>query len=160
LRQVGARGFGTLALFAGRRVSENFYWIPAKLAEFDWQKGDYRYTPALREPDLTALKGLPRARIAVESVRTEPNGRVMVRLRNDSEALAFQVALRALDEHGEAVAPAFWSDNYVSLLPGESNTFSVRSSSHGGARISAIDVTGWNVSAERVAVRGAKKGAP
>ncbi len=60
---------------AGRRVSENFYWIPAKLAEFDWQKGDYRYTPALREPDLTALKGLPRARIVVESVRKEPNGR-------------------------------------------------------------------------------------
>ena len=142
---------------AGRRVSENFYWIPGKLAEFDWQKGDYRYTPALREPDLTALKSLPRARIAVESVRKEPNGRIMLRLRNDSEALAFQVALRALDEHGEAVAPAFWSDNYISLVPGESNTLSVRSSLHGGARISAIDVTGWNVSAQRVAVRGAKK---
>jgi exo-1,4-beta-D-glucosaminidase len=147
----------TMTDAAGRRVSDNFYWIPAKLAEFDWQKGDYRYTPALREPDLTALKRLPRARIAVDSVRKEPNGRVILRLRNDSEALAFQVALRALNEHGDAVAPAFWSDNYVSLLSGESATFTVRSSAHGGARISAIEVTGWNVSDQRVAVRRAGK---
>jgi exo-1,4-beta-D-glucosaminidase len=136
----------------GRPVSENFYWIPAKLAEFDWQKGDYRYTPAIREPDMTALKGLPHAHLAVEPVRREPDGRVMLRLRNDSQALAFQVALRALDEHGAPVAPAFWSDNYDSLLPGESRTFTVHSSCHGGARISTIEVTGWNVSNERVAV--------
>jgi exo-1,4-beta-D-glucosaminidase len=136
----------------GRNVSENFYWIPAQLAEFDWQKGDYRYTPALHEPDLTALKGLPSSHVAVESVRRESDGRVMLRLRNDSQALAFQVALRALDDHAAAVAPAFWSDNYVSLLPGESRTFTAHSSSHGGARISAIEVTGWNVSEQRIAV--------
>jgi exo-1,4-beta-D-glucosaminidase len=145
----------TMTDAAARPVSENSYWIPAKLAEFDWQKGDYRYTPALREPDLTALKGLPHAHVAVESVRREPDGRVMFRLRNDSQTLAFQVVLRALDERAAPLAPAFWSDNYVSLLPGESITFTVRSSSHGGARISAVEVTGWNVSDERVAVRGA-----
>ena len=51
-----------------------------------------------------------------------PDGRVHVRLRNDSQTLAFQIALRALDEHAAPVAPAFWSDNYVSLLPGETRT--------------------------------------
>jgi exo-1,4-beta-D-glucosaminidase len=147
----------TMTNAAGRQLSENFYWIPAKLAEFDWQKGDYRYTPALREPDLTALKDLPHARVVVESLRREPDGRVTLRLRNDSQTLAFLVALQALDEHGAAITPAFWSDNYVSLLPGESSTFIVRPSAHGGPRISAIDVTGWNVSDQRVAVRGAEK---
>jgi exo-1,4-beta-D-glucosaminidase len=142
----------TLNDASGREVSENFYWIPARLAEFDWEHGDYRYTPALREPDLTALKGLPHAHVAIEAVKTEPDGRVTLRLRNDSSALAFQIALRALDERGGPTVPAFWSDNYVSLLPGESRTFAVRSSSHGGGRISAVEVTGWNVSDERVAV--------
>jgi exo-1,4-beta-D-glucosaminidase len=136
----------------GRTVSENFYWIPAQLAEFDWQKDDYRYTPALREPDLTALKELPPSHVAVESVRRESDGRVMLRLRNDSQTLAFQVALRALDEHAAAVAPTFWSDNYVSLLPGETRTFTARSSPHGGARISAIEVAGWNVREQRITV--------
>jgi exo-1,4-beta-D-glucosaminidase len=142
---------------AGRLVSENFYWIPAKLAEFDWQKHDYRYTPALREPDLTALKQLPHAHVTAQPARREADGSVLLRVRNDSQVLAFQIALRALDEHAGAVTPAFWSDNYVSLLPGESKTFAVRSSAHGGTRVSAIEVTGWNISGERVVVRGAER---
>jgi exo-1,4-beta-D-glucosaminidase len=143
----------TLTDATARQESENFYWIPAKLAKFDWQHEDYRYTPALHEPDLTALKDLPQSHVAVETVKTDADGRVTVRLRNDSAALAFQVALRVLDEHAAPAAPSFWSDNYVSLLPGESKTFTVRPSSHGGVRISAIEVTGWNVSDQRVPVR-------
>ena len=142
----------TLSDAAGRDISQNFYWIPAKLAEFDWEHTDYRYTPALREPDLTALKELPRAHVAVEALKTERDGSVTLRLRNDSSALAFQLALRALDEHNGPVVPAFWSDNYLSLLPGESRTLTVRAS-HGGARISAIEVTGWNISDQRVSLR-------
>jgi exo-1,4-beta-D-glucosaminidase len=143
----------TLTDAVGRQASENFYWIPVKLGEFDWQHEDYRYTPALHEPDLTALKNLPQSHVAVETAKTDADGQVTVRLRNDSQALAFQVALRALDEHAAPVTPAFWSDDYVSLLPGESKTFTVSPSSHGGVRISSIEVTGWNVSDQRVPVR-------
>jgi exo-1,4-beta-D-glucosaminidase len=143
----------TLTDAAGRQASENFYWVPAKLAEFDWRHEDYRYTPALHEPDLTALKGLPKSHVSVESVKTDADGRVTVRLANDSQAMAFQIALRALDEHAAPVTPAFWSDNYVSLLPGESRTFTVRPSAHGGLRIASIEVTGWNVIDQRVPVK-------
>ncbi len=54
----------TLKDASGREMSENFYWIPAKLATFDWGHGDYRTTPMLSEPDLTALKDLPPAHVA------------------------------------------------------------------------------------------------
>jgi exo-1,4-beta-D-glucosaminidase len=148
----------TLTDGTGQQVSENFYWIPAKLAEFDLQHDDYRYSPALQEPDLKALKALPQSHVVIETVKADTDGRATVRLRNDSQTLAFQIALRALDEHAAPVAPAFWSDNYVSLLPGESRTFTVRSSSHGGIRISAIDVTGWNVNDQRVNVRRSVEG--
>jgi len=86
-------------------------------------------------------------------VKADTEGGTTVRLRNDSQTLAFQITLRALDEHAVTVAPAFWSDNYVSLLPGETKAFTVRSSSSGGARISAIELTGWNVSDQRVTVK-------
>jgi exo-1,4-beta-D-glucosaminidase len=142
----------TLKDASGREVSGNFYWIPAKLAEFDWQHGDYRYTPMLSQPDLTALKDLPHAHVTVEAVKREADGHVTVRLRNDSQTLAFQIALQALDTHAGAVLPVFWSENYVSLLPGESQTVTVRSSEHGGAPISVIDLTGWNISDQRIAV--------
>jgi exo-1,4-beta-D-glucosaminidase len=137
----------------GQQVSENFYWVPAKLAEFDWNHDDYRYTPALQEPDLKALGALPQSHVAVETVETDADGRTTVRLRNDSQALAFQIALRALDEHAVPVEPAFWSDNYVSLLPGETTTFTVHPSSYGGVRISAIEVRGWNLNDQKVPVR-------
>jgi exo-1,4-beta-D-glucosaminidase len=148
----------TLTDAAGHQASENFYWIPAKLAEFDWQHEDYRYTPALHEPDLTALKDLPRSHVAVETVKTDADGHTTVRLRNDSQTLAFQIVLRALDEHAAPVTPAFWSEDYVSLLPGESKTLTVRPSSHGGVRIAAIEVTGWNVSDQRIPVRRSAEG--
>jgi exo-1,4-beta-D-glucosaminidase len=146
----------TLKDAGGRETSENFYWIPAKLAEFDWQHGDYRYTPMLSDPNLTALKDMPHAHVAVEAVKREPNGRVTLRLRNDSQTLAFQVSLQALDGQAAPVLPAFWSENYVSLLPSESRTFTVRASTygemHGGARISAIALTGWNISEQHIPV--------
>ncbi len=137
---------------SGREVSDNFYWIPAKLAQFDWQHGDYRYTPMLSQPDLTALKDLPHAHVTVEAVKREADGHVTLRLRNDSQTLAFQIALQALDTHARGVLPAFWSENYVSLLPGESQTVTVRSSEDGGAPVSAIGLTGWNISDQRITV--------
>jgi exo-1,4-beta-D-glucosaminidase len=142
----------TLKDASGREVSDNFYWIPAKLAQFDWQHGDYRYTPMSSQPDLTALKDLPHAHVAVEAVKREADGHVTLRLRNDSQTLAFQIALQALDTQAGAVLPAFWSKNYLSLLPGESQIVTVRSSEHGGAPISAIHLTGWNISDQRIAV--------
>lgn len=142
----------TLTDANGQEASNNFYWIPSKTAEFDWQHEDYRYTPALREPDLTALKNLPRAHVVVALLRSEEPGQVKLRLRNDSPNLAFQVAMQAVDEQDAAVNPAFWSDNYVSLLPGESRVITVHASTHGGSRIAALEVTGWNISSERLSV--------
>jgi exo-1,4-beta-D-glucosaminidase len=110
----------------------------------------------LSEPDLTALKDLPHAHVTVEAVKREADGQVMLRLRNDSQALAFQIAMQAVDVQAAPVLPAFWSENYVSLLPGESRTFTVRSSAYGGrhgaAQISAIAITGWNISDQRISV--------
>ena len=140
----------TLTNPAGQRVSDNFYWIPAKLTEFDWARSNYRYTPARRYADLTALAQLPRAQIDIGVIGASGDGPITLRLRNLSDTLAFQVVLRALDVQGAPIAPAFWSDNYLSLLPGESTTLTVRPSIYGGTRIANVEMTGWNVESRRL----------
>lgn len=133
----------------GTRISENFYWVPSKLTVFDWDKTDFTHTPAASYEDLGALKKLPPAQIAAEIVGAATDGvaGVTVRVRNTSQALAFQLSLKALDSQGQAIAPAFWSDNYISLMPGETRILSVRLSAYAEQKeaIAAIALSGWNV---------------
>ena len=150
----------TLTDSRGLEMSSNFYTIPAKLAEFDWDRGDYRYTPALQEPDLTALKDLPRAHVVAELLRSGSDGLIKIRLRNDSPRLAFQIALQALDKDQDAVDPVFWSDNYISLMPGESRMLTVRRSAFGGPQIAAVTLTGWNIKSERLRVTAISGASP
>lgn len=148
----------TLTNSEGEEASNNFYTIPAKLAEFDWEHGDYRYTPALREPDLTALKNLPRAQVIAELLTSGSEGLARIRLRNDSPNLAFEIVLQALDQNQAPVEPVFWSDNYVSLMPGESRILTVRRSALGGSDIAGIVLSGWNLKNEHLTVtRGSTK---
>ncbi len=64
----------------------------------------------------------------------------------------FRLPYRRSMRKAAPVLPAFWSENYISLLPGESQIVTVRSSEHSGVRISAIALTGWNISAQHIPV--------
>ena len=147
-RDDGALRFVALTLKAGsgRTLSQNFYWIPGRLTTFDWARTDFAHTPASTYENLTALSSLPQARITATLSRRSAN-EVAVTLRNPDAAqngkasLAFLVSLRAQGPSGGAVDPAFWSDNYISLLPGESRTLRV----HADQPISQVLVSGWNV---------------
>ena len=57
-----------------------------------------------------------------------------------------------MNADGTQVLPAYFGDNYVSLLPGETRTIEIR---YPTAKASSASVTlrGWNVAASRVAVR-------
>jgi exo-1,4-beta-D-glucosaminidase len=159
-----AASFVKLALrdASGETVSTNFYWLPPTPTTFDWEKTDSTYTPATRYEDLTALERLPRVRL--EASASVAGDVVTVRLRNATTSLAFQVRLglhgnAAEADAGDEVVPAFWSDNYVALMPGESRTLTVRA-----PRPGALDgkpvvvVSGWNVEAARVDTTGASGG--
>ena len=47
-----------------------------------------------------------------------------VTLSNKSSVISYMNILKALDAAGELVAPAFWSDNFFPLLPGQTKTVS------------------------------------
>ena len=133
----------------GNHVSDNFYWIPSKLTQFNWKKTDFTHTPASSFENLKALAALPAAHVTAKLSRGGAGGSTLT-LHNDSQALAFLVNAQVFDAAGHAINPAFWSDNYVSLFPGESRTLTVHLASGATDHIGSITVAGWNVPAQTI----------
>jgi exo-1,4-beta-D-glucosaminidase len=128
---------------AGKLLSENFYVIPQTLAELQWDKSNYFYTPATRYADLRALEQLPKAQLRAQ-FKSRSAGSGAVRLTNPSKSVAFLVSASAIKAgNGELIAPIFWSDNFVSLLPGESRTLTF--SIPDATQEFSIRIEGWNV---------------
>ncbi len=120
---------------AGRRVSDNLYWFPAK-------KGG----------SMQALRSLPPAKLrATCKIQTRGADKVArVKVTNPTGQLAFFVQLALTQGRGGAeILPVLWEDNYFSLLPGESREltarFAAKDAANGKAR---LEVGGWNVQSE------------
>lgn len=109
----------------GQLVSDNFYWRAA-------QEAGYR-----------ALDRLPAATVTATATAANP-GEVQVALRNTDHVAALENKLTLLHADGTQVLPAYYSDNYVSLLPGEERTITI-SLPH-GERASGlrVELRGWN----------------
>ncbi len=121
----------------GRLLSRNFYW--RGLAE---------------SPDnLQALDTMPKAVLEAKATRADANGRlqITVELRNPGTSIALMahVQLRrhlAADREGVRVLPVFYSDNYVSLVPGESRVIVIDTdASELVGQDPLVVVDGWNV---------------
>jgi exo-1,4-beta-D-glucosaminidase len=134
-----AEGTGFVALQLrdkGRLVSENFYWLS--------QDGDFGF-----------LASLPRANLKVSAKREFQDGHqvVKVRLKNSGSSPAFFTALRVERKEGKEILPSFWSDNYVSLLPGESRDVTWTADGEVSPQESLqLRLEGWNVPGQIVTV--------
>ena len=132
------------------RPGDNFYWLPAKLAEFDWKKSSYVNTPALSYADMRDLAALPAAGVQVSARQGSRPGELAVEMRNGGKTVAFFNHLRAVKKGtDEEVVPVFWSDNFVSLLPGDKRDLTV--SGLGDASVE-IKADGWNVEPQTVVI--------
>jgi exo-1,4-beta-D-glucosaminidase len=136
----------TLKDATGGLVSRNFYWVPGTLTSFDWEKTDYTHSPAARHEDMTALASLPAASLAANAeIATTPRGReVRVHLSNHSSALAFQIRAAVRTASGDLIAPVFWTDNWIELIPGESTTLTALLPEN-EAGDPKVQIDGWNV---------------
>ncbi|MDF3064673.1 MAG: Beta-mannosidase [Polyangiaceae bacterium] len=105
----------------GRVRSRNFYWLSSEPDVVDHPSANWYMAPLVGFASFHALADLPEPTLALER---SPGG---VSLRNVGRTLAFFMELRALDRAGLELVPTYFSDNYVSLLPGESLDVAVRS---------------------------------
>jgi len=116
---------------AGKLVSDNFYWLSTvpEIPGTQGQRDRVYFIEPKSHPDYTALASLPPARVK-HAARFEQQGHEtvgQVTVENVGQTLAFLVHLAVTQgEKGEEVAPCYWSDNYLALLPGQKRTVTVR----------------------------------
>jgi exo-1,4-beta-D-glucosaminidase len=94
----------------------------------EWAQSTWFNTPCSTFANFSDLRALPSAPLVID-VEVSPcspsalptTSAVLVNVTNTAPAaIAFLVHLRLIDAVSKAdVWPAFWSDNYFSLLPGE-----------------------------------------
>ena len=116
-RYDGRPHFVALALTDGDApVADNFYVLPAKDNTYDWKKSNWYVTPITAYADL----GFAFRQSGADVEMTVDGNRVT--LVNKSDVIAYQNVLKALDAAGNLVVPAYWSDNFFPILPGETKT--------------------------------------
>jgi hypothetical protein len=126
---------------SGKILSDNFYWLGADSAAY------------------RALDRLPAAGLAVAATSSASGDeiRVHVELRNTGSTVALANKLTLLNAaDGSRILPAYFSDNYVSLLPGETRDVDVEfpaTVAHGAEELA---IRGWNLAPETIAVAAQK----
>lgn len=133
----------------GKSLSDNFYWLSTRADTLDWKnKQDTVYTPQKDFADLTGLQALPPVEVAVEHVydRHEGWGKAGVTFTNRGKSIAFMLCARLKGPDGKDLEPVLWTDNYISLLPGESKTVWGTYQTAGlQGHDPTISTSGWNL---------------
>ncbi len=117
----------------GQPLSDNFYWRGA----------------AGHPDDLSDLQSLPVVKLETSVKRHDADGKVLldVTVHNPSGNIALMAHLQLRRKSsGERVLPVFYTDNYLSLLPGEARTVTIEAASsdlHGDQPLVVFD--GWNI---------------
>jgi hypothetical protein len=111
-------------------------------------RNDYRESGT--ESDQRQLAELPAQALAVaaQSIARDATDESTVRIRimNHGPTPALLARLTLLDEQGQRVLPAYYSDNYLTLLPGESLAVTAHCPV-AGPHCARIALRGWNVPA-------------
>jgi Exo-beta-D-glucosaminidase Ig-fold domain/Glycosyl hydrolases family 2, TIM barrel domain len=111
----------------GTRVSENIYW------------------QGLEESSLRKLNSLTPQTVTASSRVLQRDGERVIRveLENRGSIPALAAKLTVVDSEGRRALPALYSDNYLTLLPGEPREVDIRCPA--GAGCSRVQIRGWNV---------------
>ncbi|MGW8777834.1 glycoside hydrolase family 2 protein [Streptomyces sp. NPDC055796] len=137
---------------AGREVSRNVYWLSTRRDVLDYDESDWWHTPTTAYADLTGLRSMAQA--AVSATATTSAGAdapststtvVTVRNTGTGNTPALLTDLHLVDDKNAPVLPVRWSDNQISLWPGESATVTATyrtADLHGSTP--RIRISGWN----------------
>lgn len=120
----------------GAVLSSNAYWLASTRDPPNWE--DERGPLA----DYSALTSLPQARVSLTTTDPAPGER-QVRLTNTSAVPAFFVRLSLADAEGHELTPTFWSDDYLTLAPGQTRTLAVRWDA--ALPAPTLVISGWNL---------------
>jgi exo-1,4-beta-D-glucosaminidase len=129
-------------------IADNFYWLSPTNEEFDWNATEWYYTPMKKYSDYSDLNNLKKVNVDIKSSIRKTSEQLFLSLElvNTEQSVAFFTELKLKTTNGEWVVPALFSDNYFTLLPGESKLIEV------GFPAAVMDnkkvelqVSGWNI---------------
>ncbi len=113
----------------GNVLADNFYCIGAERNVYDWDKSTWYDTPITSYSDLSFAFAQPAADVTKEV--SYADGVYTVVLTNNSETISYMNILKAKNSEGELVVPAYWSDNFFPLLPGQTKTVTCKVAQEG-----------------------------
>ncbi len=122
---------------AGGLLSRNLYWLTRDAAAGQ---------------ALSAMQAQP-IRLSARQLSRAPEDHVTVTISNAGDAPALNLKLTLLDAQGARILPAYYSDNYVSLLAKESRTIDIAFPSSPAARVVHVALRGWNAIATEAAAQ-------
>jgi Glycosyl hydrolase 2 galactose-binding domain-like/Exo-beta-D-glucosaminidase Ig-fold domain/Glycosyl hydrolases family 2/Concanavalin A-like lectin/glucanases superfamily len=126
---------------AGGLVSQNLYWLAAEDASYRTLD---RLAPAQLETSANAT-------------RDGATATVHVQLKNTGSDAALETKLTLLNaDDGSRILPAYYSDNYVSLLPGESREITIEYPGTAAHSATAVALRGWNIPSRKIPVTAGK----
>jgi hypothetical protein len=122
----------TLLSRDGRQLSDNFYW------------------QAAREEDCRLLNSLPAVKLVGQAQLVNGSDailRVELRVKNPSNSMALMIKPTLRDGEGCRILPAFASDGYFSLLPGEERSMQFEPPAAAVNHAMQVTLDGWNTTA-------------
>lgn len=126
---------------SGKLLSQNLYWLAGESA-------GYR-----------ALGRLATAEVVAKAVSMRKGEKVLVQvtLENRGSVVALQNKLTLTNaSDGSRILPAYYEDNYVSLLPGETREIEIEYAAASAKGAAQIGLRGWNAAARTVAIEAGK----
>ena len=125
----------------GKEIANTFYWR---------SNDKYEGSKTLTGPTSSGFEDLSKLKQVQLKTRHqvyEENGRHFIKaeIKNTSSTLAFFTQLQLLDENKKPVRPSFYTDNFFSLLPGESKTILIETALEDMPAKPTFLVKGWNV---------------
>ena len=104
----------------GKLIADNFYCIGANDNEYRWDDYTWYNTPISKYTDLRFAFAQADAEIGMTV--EENDGKYVVTLVNNSPVISYLNILKAKNNEGNLIVPAYWSDNFFPLFPGQTKT--------------------------------------
>ncbi|MFT3978895.1 MAG: glycoside hydrolase family 2 TIM barrel-domain containing protein [Ferruginibacter sp.] len=119
-----------------QKLSDNFYWLPAVNKNY------------------TALQHMPQAKLDISAeYKTDSSIQVLLKNEANGPVAFFNRAALVNQATGERILPSFFSDNYISVLPGETKTIDIEFPAAFKSTGKKIQVYGWNVPEQHIAIK-------
>ncbi len=139
IRLTGEKGaFLSMKIFEATDsiLSENLYWLPDSA-------GNY-----------TFLQDLPKVKIT-SKVELIKEGKLKLHLENSiGNPVAFFIRISMIDKNtGKRILPVFYSDNYISILPGSNKSIYLEYPGIINEHEAALNISGWNVENRNIELR-------